>query len=122
MSVAPLTSQEQNKIVQLLGYGSKILQAGSVIYNKILNDRLNNVPDDGINFVRDWLDQVSSIEDQIKAAITRMTAEKVDDITLNKREVEMLRTERKRIAREIAAHLDIPYQGPAQGSMVNLSI
>jgi hypothetical protein len=106
-----LTTTEQNKIVQLLGYGGKIIQSGSVIYNQILNDRLQNLPTDTETVVRGFLTQVTTIETQMNAAPTRLIAKKVSDIELNNRELEDLRRERKRIAREIAVHLDIPYQG-----------
>ncbi len=106
-----LTSSEQNKIVQLLGYGGKSIQAGSVIYDKVMNDRLHQLPPDTETLVRSYLAQIAAIESQMNVAIQRLTADKVDDITINKRELEDLRRERKRIAREIANHLDIPYIG-----------
>lgn len=105
------SSAEKNKIVQLLGYGSKILQAGSVIYNKILNDRLDTVPADGEALVRTYLAQVTAIENQLNQSIARYAAAEVGDVRMNARESEMLRAERKKVAREIAAHVDIPYRG-----------
>jgi len=112
-----LTSSEQNKIVQLLGYGGKVIQAGSVIYDKVMNDRLHQLPPDTETLVRTYLAQVAAIETQMNVAINRLTAEKVDTITLNRRELEDLRRERKKIAREIAAHVDIPYIGNSGGSV-----
>jgi hypothetical protein len=103
------TSAQMNKIVQLLGYGSKAIQAGSVIYDRVMNDRLHQLPPDGEALVISYLAQVSAIESQMNVAITRLTAEKVGDITVNKCELEDLRRERKRISREIAEHIDIPY-------------
>lgn len=113
------STAEQNKIVQILGYGGKILQAGSVIYNKILSDRLTDVPVDEETLVRSYLAQVAAIESQMNQAINRLTAEKVGDITTNKDELTQLRNERKKIAKEIAEHVDIPYQGVSgNGSIV----
>jgi hypothetical protein len=117
-----LTSTEQNKIVQLLGYGGKSIQAGSVIYDKVMNDRLHQLPPDTENLVRGYLVQVAAIELQMNAAITRLTAEKIDDITINRRELEDLRRERKRIAREIAQHIDIPYVGASGGNSIGLCV
>ena len=114
----PLLPAEQNKIVQLLGYGGKTIQPGSVIYNKILNDRLNNLPLETESLIRSYLTQVAAIETQIFAAPTRMIAKKVGDIELNNREVEDLRRERKRISKEIAVHMDVPYLGSANGITV----
>lgn len=114
-----LSSKEQNKIVQLLGYGGKILQAGSVIYNKILNDRLQSLPQDTENILRDYLERVYAIEKIMNCAPTRLSAMSVDDIKLNNNELSDLRKERKKIAREIAAHVDIPYIG-VNGSNVTV--
>lgn len=119
MDQQALDSAEQNKVVQLLGYGGKILQPGSVIYNKILNDRLNQLPIDVVNIVRSYLCQVQVIETQMNAAPSRLMAKDVADIKLNNQELEMLRKERKKIAREISVHLDIPYIGT---SGVNVAV
>lgn len=113
------TGAEKNKIVQLLGYGGKTLQPGSVIYNKILNDRLDSIPGDEESLVRAYLVQVQAIESQMNAAIARFAADSVGDVKMNKSEMEQLRKERKKISREIAVHVDIPYQGI---SGVNVSV
>lgn len=107
-----LSSQEQNKVVQLLGYGGKIVQAGSVIYNKILNDRLSQLPVDTESLVRSYLTQIYALEAQMNAAPARLAAREVDGVKINLEELPMLRKERRKIAREIASVLDIPYQGP----------
>jgi hypothetical protein len=117
----PLSPTEQNKVVQLLGYGGKTIQPGSVIFNKILNDRLNNLPTDTESIVRTYLTQVAAIETQMFAAPTRMIAKKVGDIELNNREIEDLRRERKRLGKEISVHLDVPYVAQG-GPMVTCSV
>jgi hypothetical protein len=106
-----LTADEKNKVVQLLGYGGKTLQPGSVIYNKILNDRLDQLTLSTENLVRTYLVQVSAIETQLFSAPSRLQAEKIGDITVNQHEMQQLRSERKKLAREIAAHVDVPYVG-----------
>lgn len=104
-----LTSTQQNKILYLLGYGGKTLQSGSVIYNKILADRLTALPTDTETLVVALLASITSMETRITAAPDRLAATQIDDIKLNRDELSMLRTEKKRIAKEIAVHLDIPY-------------
>ena len=106
-----LTAAQQNKIVQLLGYGGKALQAGSVIYDKIMNDRLHQLPPATEELVIMYLSQIAAIEGQMNAAPARLAAKEVKDLKMNLSELEMLRRERKKIAREIAAVLDIPYVG-----------
>ena len=90
-----------------------------MIYNKILNDRLQNLPQDEENLLRSYINQVYSIEEQMNCAPTRLTATAVGDIKLNNDELMMLRKERKKIAREIAAHVDIPYLG-VNGSNISV--
>ncbi len=114
-----LNSTEQNKVVQLLGYGGKAIQPGSVIYNKILNDRLNQLTPDTETTIRGYLTQVSAIETQMNAAPQRLIAKKVGDIDINNRELEDLRRERRRIAREISSHIDIPLVG---GGGLNVAV
>ena len=106
-----LTAAEQNKVVQLLGYGAKSIQAGSVIYDKVMNDRLHQLPPDAEIMVRSYLTSIYTIEGQIAAAPARLAAKEVDGLKMNLQELEMLRKERKKIAREIAAVVDIPYVG-----------
>ncbi len=76
-----------------------------------MNDRLHQLQPGAEAIVIQDLTQIAAIECQMNVAITRLTAEKVSDITLNRRELEDLRRERKRIAREIADLVDIPYIG-----------
>lgn len=104
-----LTPKEQSKVVQILGYGGKAIQVGSVIYNKIMNDRLNRLPPETEDIVRDFLDQIATIECQMKAAPARLAATKVADIETNHHELTMLRAERRRIGREMAQLLDLPF-------------
>lgn len=102
------STTEQNKIVQLLGYGGKVLQANSVLYDGVLVNRLATPPTDTENLIRSYLAQVAAIETQMNAAPLRLSAEKVDDLTINLRELPLLRAERRRIVREMSQHLDIP--------------
>lgn len=113
----PLTSQEQNKIVQLLGYGGKSIQAGSVIYDKVMNDRLHSLPPGTEELVRSYLGKVKIIEDRMDKAPARLAAREIGDIKTNLDELPMLRKERRKIAKEIAAHLDIPFVAVSSGSI-----
>lgn len=115
-----LSSQEQNDIITLLGYGLKSIQAGSVIYDKVMNDRLSSITPAGEARVRSFLTQVYALENQMLTAPSRLTAKKVDDIETNLQELEMLRRERKKFVKEIAVQLDIPYVGGAGGINVNV--
>jgi len=113
-----LTSTQKSKIVQLLGYGGKVLQENSVIYNKTTADRLETLPEGTEELVVAYLDGIASIELQISEAPTRLIAKKVGDIELNNNELENLRSERKRMTRELSLLIDIPIVQGASGMMV----
>lgn len=106
-----LTSTEQNKVVQLLGYPGIILDPTSVAYDKIFADRLNMINVDTETLVRGFLTQIAAVETQMNAAPTRLISSQVGDIRINLEELEGLRKERKKIARELAAHLMLPFRG-----------
>lgn len=106
-----LTSLQKMKVVQLLGYGAKTLQEGSVIYNKVLCDRLENLPVDAETLVTEYLAKVEQNEDQIAAATSRMSVVQIDDIKLSDSEAMSVRGERKRWAKELSLLLDIPLKG-----------
>lgn len=105
-----LTSTEQNKIVQLLGFPGIILDPTSVAYDKIFADRLSKINADTESLVRGYLTQVATIETQMNAAPTRLISSQVGDIRINLEELEGLRKERRKVAREIATHLMLPFR------------
>lgn len=116
-----LTSKEQNKLVTLLGYGLKTIQAGSVIYDKVLNDRLNQLTPDGEDLVRCYIDRIYKLEDQMACAPARLAAAAVDGLKMNLDELPMLRAERKKIIRELSVQIDIPYVG-TNGPNIGVSV
>lgn len=116
-----LSTAQQNKIVQLLGYGGKSLDVGSVLYDSVLANRLLNLNADAEALVVGYLNTIAALETQIAAAPTRLIASQVADIKINLDEIEKLRRERKRQTRELAALIDIPYIGP-NGNNINLVV
>ena len=113
-----LTSSQKSKIVQLLGYGGKVLQENSVIYNKTTNDRLESLPGDVEELIVSYLAGIAVIEEQIATAPTRLIAKKVGDIELNNQELEDLRSERKRMIMELSNLIDIPIVRGSSGMMI----
>lgn len=115
----PLTNAQKNKVLQLLGYPGKSLDVGSVLYDKVLSDRLDSLSADTESLVVSLLGNITTLETQISAAPARFIAEGVGDIKLNKEEIEKLRKERKIVAREIGVVLDIPMRS---GGGVNIPV
>lgn len=106
-----LTAAQKTKVVQVLGYPAKVLDTGSVLYDKILSDRMENLTTETEGMAVDYLDAIAAIETQMGDAPTRFIAEQVGDIKLNTEEIGKLRKERKRLAIELGSFLDIPYKG-----------
>lgn len=115
----PLTATQKTKIIQLLGYPGKSLIPGSILYDKILADRLDNLNAEIENLVSSMLGKITVIETQMGEAPARNIVKKVGDIELNTGEMTDLRSERKRYLKELGLLLDIPYIG---GGGVNVSI
>jgi hypothetical protein len=113
-----LSGAQKNKVLQLLGYPGGSIESGSVLYHKVLADRLANVPADTETLVVSILAGVATIETQMAAAPARFISEQVGDIKLNTAEIEKLRKERKLLAREIGQLLDIPMRGGGGISVV----
>jgi hypothetical protein len=106
-----LTTAQKAKIIQVLGYPAKSLDPDSVLYDKVLSDRLEDIPSDSETLAVSYLTSIAAIETQILAAPARFIAEQVGDIKLNTAEIEKLRKERKTLAKELGALLDVPYIG-----------
>ena len=106
-----LSAAQKTKIVFLLGYPAKIIDATSVHYEKILADRLNNLTAETEALVTGRLTGIEAVETRISAAPARFMAEQVDAIKLNADEIEKLRKERKILTRELGQLLDIPMRG-----------
>lgn len=110
-----LSLAQKNKILQLLGYPGKSLDVDSVLYDKVLSDRLVSLTSETQSLVVTYLENIDVIETQIAAAPKRFIATKVGDIELNDREIEKLRKERKLQTRELGVMLDIPMLSGGSG-------
>lgn len=116
-----LTSPQKVKVLQLLGYPGGSLDSASVLYDKVLSDRLSTPSADTVSLVQGLLTQISAIELQLNAAPARTISLQVGDIKINPDEIQKLRRERKTLAKEIGSLLDVPYVG--RGSiMVGVSV
>lgn len=113
-----LTAAQKSKVLQLLGYPGGSIDTASVLYDKILSDRLVVITADTESLVVDQLANILTLETQMSEAPARFIAEQVGDIRLNTNEIEKLRKERKMVSREIGRLLDIPFLGGNSGICV----
>ena len=114
-----LTNGQKNKILYWLGYPGKSLDVGSVLYDKVLSDRLVSLNADTEALVKVLMDKIAALDEKMEQAQCRMATESVGDIKLNSNnEIHLLKGERKRLIKELSVHLDIPYRGSSNQSQV----
>lgn len=121
--MADFTQKEKTDVVFYLGWSGKVLQETSQSFNSVVNDRLKNIPDDTINRSRLILKRLKQLDDRLDCAADRLSAAKVDDITLNKMELDQLRKERRIQIRELSNLLDIKIlRSSSGGIMVSVTV
>ncbi len=103
-----LTDAEKNDAMFRLGWDLKVLIPDSTSFSNIIAGRLNNLSAPMENIVRGTLKRLKAIQTQMDEALCRLTATKVDNITLNKDELSMLKKEFTRYARELSDTVCIP--------------
>ena len=103
-----LTDKDKHETLHYLGWPSKALVTNSTHYHKTIADRFEDLATEAEDIARRLLRQLQAIDSSLEEARCRLAASKVDDITLNKREIECLRSERRRYRNELHRVLDIP--------------
>ena len=115
-----LTSKQKHKVIYYLGWAGLTIVDGSSQYNKVVVDRLGILLNSDIeNLIKGLLERLLMIDEALDAAICRLSASTVDNITMNPREIEQLKKERMRLIRELSDHLDIPIE---KSSMQNVAV
>lgn len=106
-----LSDSEKHNVVFYLGWSGLTIVTGSTQYNSVVNDRLGSTLNAEIErIVRGILDRLEMIDKKLDAAACRLSASEIQDIVLNPEEIRMLRSERKRLIRQLSDHLDIPIE------------
>lgn len=96
-------------ILYYLGWPARSLDKTSSTYRSILADRLNNVNNSAIETKAiEMVNRLKTIETRLDGASARVVAIQVDDIKLNPNEIQGLRSERRRLVRQLGAFLEIP--------------
>lgn len=105
-----LSADQKAKAIFYLGWSGLTLVSGSTQFNSVVNDRLNDADDGGPieSKSRELLERLEGYDECLEEAKCRLSASKVDNITLNKDEIRQILKERKRVVRELSDHLDIP--------------
>lgn len=106
-----LSDAEKADVVFRLGWSGKVLIEGSTDYSKIIADRLINLSAPIEAQIRTLLSRLKKITESIDAAICRLAAKQVGDITLRDDELYLLRREEKKLKKELADLTDVPFMG-----------
>jgi len=116
-----LTDTQKAQTIYFLGWPGKTLIQDSTNYSKIVSDRLDNLTTDLENQVTVLLNKLKKIDDKLEEALCRMSTSKVDNITINPHERNLLRGERKMHQYLLSDLLDIPIHASST-NMVDICV
>lgn len=102
-----LSDGEKYDVIRYLGWPAKTIQAGSLDYNTVIVSRLNNLHAEVEEDIRDMLERIETMDEKREKAMSRAGVKQIGDIILNNDEFSLLKGERKRIIKELAALLGI---------------
>lgn len=105
-----LSDKDKHRVIFYLGWSGLTIVAGSSQYNSVVNDRLGVVNVQIESLTKGILARLESLDTKLESAACRLSASEVDGIVLNEDEIYKLRSERKRLIRELSDHLDIPIE------------
>lgn len=108
-----LSTKQRTEIIFHLGHPALILVEDSTFFSGIISDRLDAISanPDICKIALDLLKKIRHIDDCLEKAKCRLAASKVDNITMNDREIQQLLAERKRCIKELASLTGIQYKG-----------
>lgn len=106
-----LQDAQKEAIIFYLGWPAKTLVVDSTHYSKITADRMTNLSDVTEKNVKVILAKLDNIDTQLEEARCRLSANKVADIHMDAtREINKLKSERRRCAKELSCYLDIAFK------------
>ena len=116
-----LSAEQKNKVVFHLGYPAKTLIEGSIYYNYIMADRMNNLPQGTVDEVASILAKIEqskkNLDDsQLKGNVTQVEQLGFDP-TYNST---YMYKEFRRYVRELSSTLDIPIFKSSGSMMVTM--
>lgn len=106
-----LSDSKKMKIVTLLGWPGKVLVQSSTHYSSLVADRLDNLTPEIESLVKGLLTKIDSIDASLVKTYGKAGLKRVGDIEFygNGQSFSDLKTERKRLLKELSDMLDISY-------------
>lgn len=105
------SSEDKHRIIFSLCYAGSVLDQNSVLYNSIINDRLNNlsmyVEEQALKLV----DKIENLKSAIEVGYKKDNVKRIGDIELEVgMSTRLMNKELKRLLSELSKLLDIPSQ------------
>ncbi len=116
-----LSDKQKHQIIRHLGWSAQTLIADSTQFNSVVNDRVSFLNVDLERIAKELSNCIDDVDAQLKEAHCRVSTSKIDNITINKDEIPMLKKEKRRLIRELSDHLDIPIE-KSGGAMVGVVV
>lgn len=113
-----LDQETKSKIVYHLGYAGKVLLPNSTHYNKIVNDRMENLDSFIEEEVESLLAQIANARTNYSATQTKGNVTRIGDIELDPSYTRSnARAEYKRLLKELSCLLDLSIVCNNEGSI-----
>ena len=117
------TAEQKHKIAFALGYPGSILQAGSVNYNSVFNDRIEGCTPETEATAIALLAKIDAIELKLESSPTKSNVKRIDDIELDtKISDELISKESNRLRNRLSQLLDIPNMCKGSSRMVGVIV
>lgn len=102
-----LTQKEKYQVIFELGYPGKVLIEDSTHYDRVTARRLENLPPELEELVREVLLNLITVRSKLTASQGRALVKRVGDIELNPEEGTILSGEFRRLLAQLASLLDL---------------
>jgi len=116
-----LVLEQKNEILFLLGYPAKTIIKGSNLYNSIVADRLVDIDSFTQDRIESLLLELNQIRTKLSALQDQGKLKQVGDIVFNvDNNDRTVKSEYKRVLKELSRYLDIPLRGFS--TMIGVSV
>ena len=100
-----LTDTQKQKILRYVGWPDIFIRENRRFYSSTIDKRFQNLTPEAEADAIELLNRCLEIDAQLAKATSRLTVNSVGNIRLNREEISMLRSERRRIVNEIQTSL-----------------
>lgn len=101
----PLSATQKQKILRYVGWSDLFVQQNKRFFAATLQNRLTDITPEAEADAISLLNRCLDIDTQLAKAVKRLTATSIGNIRLNRMEISALRSERRRIIKELKTTL-----------------